>query len=40
VSWGVRFIDYFGLISVPEIAGRVGFIYPFYHLGDEDCGLV
>jgi hypothetical protein len=30
VSWGERIIDYFGLISSPEIAGCIGFICLFY----------
>jgi hypothetical protein len=38
VSWGARVIDYFGLTLVPEIAGCIGFIYPFCQLGDDGCG--
>jgi hypothetical protein len=30
VSRGARFIDYFGLISSPEIALCIGFIYLLY----------
>jgi hypothetical protein len=37
VSWGDRFIGYFGLSLVPEIAGLIGFVYPFCNLGDEGC---
>jgi hypothetical protein len=37
VSWGAQAIDYFGLISALEIAGCMGLIYPFCHLGDEGC---
>ena len=40
MSWGARFNDYFGLTLALEIAGRIGFIYPFCHLVDEDCRLV
>lgn len=40
MSWGARVIDYFGLISFAEIAGLIGFIYSFCHLGDEGCKSV
>jgi hypothetical protein len=40
VSWSAQVIYYFGLISVSEIAGFTGFIYPFRSLGDEGCRSV